>query len=90
MKPWELRQRRKDAGVTQEAFGALIGCCARSLSLYEQGKTRMPRAIAISAEAILTQLENGTLQLTTLNKPIDTPKRGPLAAWIRKMVNLYL
>lgn len=62
MNPLEMRARREALGLSQQAFGRLLGVEQASISRWEDG-TRAPRDWA-SIDALLIKLEDQCEELT--------------------------
>lgn len=77
MKPEEVKQLRKDAGLTQEQFAKRIGASLRTVTRWERGESPMTPEIedrirvAVNAKRIpidLTRATSTELALELLNR----------------------
>ena len=89
MRPWELKTRRKSAGLTQAGLAALIGMSAQAIAYWERGLKPMPVVADIALTTVLADIEAGRRVAPTHIRDAP-PKRGRFATWLRRLATTYL
>lgn len=59
MHGWELRQLRRDAGISQKTLARLAGTFTQRISIYEQGHRPVPRVAEVAFRSAIRDAVEG-------------------------------
>lgn len=64
----EMRDKRRDAGLTEGQLAYLLGMERHQYLSYERGEERCPATRRAQIDAILAQVKSGEVEIPNLNK----------------------